>query len=187
MNTRSERGFTLAELLVAVTIGAISLSIGVPSYTAFVRNTHQVTSTNELISSLHFARELAITRNARVTLCPSADGATCAAGGAWNGGWIVFVDTNGDHQVNGGETVERAVSKVEAPSVQSVTFGDYLIYRPNGRVMGASITTNTGELTFCDDRGAAHARVLIIDVSGRPRVSDLTANGSTPTCPVVTG
>jgi type IV fimbrial biogenesis protein FimT len=86
MSNVRQQGFTLIELLVAVTIGALLLSVGVPSYTAFVRNANQVTSTNEMVSSLHFARDLAITRNVRVTMCPSDDGATCADGAVWNEG-----------------------------------------------------------------------------------------------------
>jgi type IV fimbrial biogenesis protein FimT len=138
-----------------------------------------------MVSSLHFARDLAITRNVRVTMCPSDDGATCADGGVWSEGWLVFVDTDGDQQVDGGETIERTVGELEAPSVESAEFGDFLIYRPNGRVMVNAVGENTGELTFCDDRGAEHARVLIIDMSGRPRVSNQTANGGTPTCPTL--
>ena len=120
-----------------------------------------------------------------MTVCPSSDGASCDAGGAWNQGWIVFVDINGDRQVDGGETIERAVAEIEVPSVESTEFGDVLIYRPNGRVMVDAIGENTGELTFCDDRGADHARVVIIDISGRPRVAHEAAGGGLPTCPAL--
>jgi type IV fimbrial biogenesis protein FimT len=185
MDNVRQRGFTLFEMLVALAIAALLLSVGVPSYTDFVRNANQVTSSNEMLASLHFARDLAITRNVRVTVCPSSDGASCDDGGAWNQGWIVFVDINGDRQVDGGETIERAVAEIEAPSVESTEFGDFLIYRPNGRVMVDALGENTGELTFCDIRGADHARVVIIDISGRPRVAHQAADGGTPTCPAL--
>ena len=75
------------------------------------------------------------------------------------------------------------MAEIEAPSVESTEFGDFLIYRPNGRVMVDALGENTGELTFCDIRGADHARVVIIDISGRPRVAHQAADGGTPTCP----
>jgi hypothetical protein len=44
------------------------------------------------------------------------------------------------------------------------------------------VAENTGQWTFCDERGAAHARVVIIDVNGRPRSSDKQADGTSPVC-----
>jgi hypothetical protein len=58
-----------------------------------------------------------------------------------------------------------------------------MIYRPTGRVMVNSIRDNAGELTICDERGSEHARVVVIDLTGRPRVSRLAANGAAPVCP----
>lgn len=178
-----QRGFTLAELLITLAVGSILLSVAVPSYTVFVRNAGQVASANELISSLHHARDLAITRNLRVTVCPSSAGADCEADAGWDDGWIVFADPDDSRSVNGAESVGRAVSDVEALSISSDEFGSFLVYRPNGRVMAGSVTDNTGELTLCDERGSEHARVVIIDVSGRPRVSRTAADGSAPQCP----
>jgi type IV fimbrial biogenesis protein FimT len=163
-------------------ISGLLLSIGVPSYITFVRNARQVTSANELLATLHFARDLAITRNARITICPSQAGVNCDPVG-WHEGWIVFIDNNGDRAVDVGEIIERAVAGLETPSIDSAEFGGFLIYRPNGRAMANTVAQNTGELALCDERGSSHARVLIIDMSGRPRVSKTTAGGDEPTCP----
>jgi hypothetical protein len=56
------------------------------------------------------------------------------------------------------------------------------MYRPNGRVMTTSATGNSGQFTVCDTRGSDHAKVLIVDLSGRPRLSKTLANGSSPSC-----
>jgi type IV fimbrial biogenesis protein FimT len=169
-------------LIVTVTVAGLFLSMAVPSYLTFVRNSTQVTSANELLASLLHARDLAITKNVRVTVCPSSDGTDCSNVG-WNAGWIVFLDANGDGNVDAGETIEGATASVGTPSVVSAEFDDYLIFRPNGRAMAATIADNTGNITFCDARGAAFARVVNIDVSGRPRVSRKLNDGSNPTCP----
>jgi type IV fimbrial biogenesis protein FimT len=175
------RGFTLAELLIAIAVGALLFAVGIPSLTAFVRNSAQVSATNELVATLHFARDLAVTRNTRVTVCPSANGATCQ-GVDWNEGWIVFEDPDSDRVVDADETIERTGDDVGALAFTTGEFGGFLIFRPNGRVMGNDIRDNMGEFTVCDDRGDQHARVVIIDISGRPRVSDVMADGSAPSC-----
>jgi type IV fimbrial biogenesis protein FimT len=178
-----ESGFTLAELMVALALGGLLLGVAVPSYTMFIQNSRQVTSANELLSSLHVARDLAITRNRRVTVCPSATGTDCEAVG-WEQGWVVFDDLDGDRRVDAAETIDRAVGPMGALTLSTAEFGTFMIYRPNGRVMVNTIRDNTGEFTICDERGSEHARVIVIDLSGRPRVSRLAANGAAPVCPV---
>lgn len=177
-----QKGFTLAELLVSLTVGALLFAVGIPSLNALVQNSNQIQLANELLSSLHFARDLAITRNVRVTMCSSSDGAGCDAA-PWSDGWIVFADPDDDRAVDADETIDRAVSEIDADSVTSGEFGAFLVYRPNGRVMANTIAENTGEITICDQRGADHARVAIIDVSGRPRVGRERMDGSAPVCP----
>jgi type IV fimbrial biogenesis protein FimT len=65
---------------------AIALGVGVRSMSEFIKNSRLAAHTNDLLTSLHLARTEAIKRNARVTLCKSADAAICstAAGGT---GW----------------------------------------------------------------------------------------------------
>jgi len=57
-----------------------------------------------------------------------------------------------------------------------------MTYRPTGRVADAGFNGSSGAFTVCDDRGADHAKVMIIDLSGRPRLSKLMPDGSAPAC-----
>lgn len=68
MPTRSSvRGFTLLELLIAMSIAALLLTIGMPSFTTFVRNS-EIRSTAESISNgLRVARTEATRLNAPVS------------------------------------------------------------------------------------------------------------------------
>ena len=72
---------------------------------------------------------------------------------------------------------------VESLSVVSAEFPAFILYRPNGRVMNASVNGSAGEFTVCDERGADRAKVMIIELSGRPRMSEKLADGSAPSCP----
>jgi len=163
-------------------VAAVLITVAVPSFTTLSLNSKRVSSINELITAMHFARSSAVTRNARVTVCTSSNGTACEAV-AWDRGWVIFSDDNGNQIVDFGETVFRSGSEVGDFSFVSTEFSNFFIYRPNGRVMAAVVTTNSGNFTFCDRRGAAYARVVVIELAGRPRLSETMSDGSVPTCP----
>jgi hypothetical protein len=48
--------------------------------------------------------------------------------------------------------------------------------------MTNALTGNSGEFTVCDFRGDEHAKVILVELSGRPRMSETRANGAPPTC-----
>ncbi len=175
------RGFTLIELMIAVGLSALLLSMAVPALDSFTNNARQTGAINDFVSSMHIARSTSITTNMRVTVCASANGASCN-GADWDDGWIVFTDRDSDQVVDGNETVVSSAEGIEGLSIQSGEFGSFFMYRPNGRVMNASVNGNSGQFTICDKRGSDHAKVMIVDLSGRPRQSTYLANGSAPVC-----
>ncbi len=176
-----ERGFTLIELLTAIGLAALLLSMAVPALDSFTSNARQTGTVNDFVSSMHVARSTAVTINARVTICASAGGNICEAVG-WNQGWIVFSDSNSNQTVDGSDTIVATGSGSDELSIRSGEFGGVMMFRPNGRVVGASINGSSGQFTVCDDRGEEHAKVLIIDLSGRPRFSKYRADGTVPDC-----
>lgn len=175
-------GFTMTELLTVLAVGAISLSIAVPSFRATINNNRRTTAVNSLYVTLQTARSEAITRNAQVTICPSAGGLNCD-GGAWDQGWIYFADPDRSRAVDGAETVLGMIEERPRLTIQSAEFGGFLAYRPNGRAMVNAVAENTGSFVICDDRGADEARVLSIGISGQPQISDRMPNGAMPVCP----
>jgi type IV fimbrial biogenesis protein FimT len=178
---RRQAGFTLIELMIAVGLTGLLLSMAVPAMDIFVSNARQTGAFNDFVSTIHQARSTAVTTNTRVTICPSASGTNCENVG-WNNGWIVFADPDSDRNVDNNETILAANGPVDGLTVESNEFATFMMYRPNGRVMNAALNGSSGAFTLCDDRGADHAKVMIIDLSGRPRPSKTMADGSAPTC-----
>lgn len=178
---RRENGFTLIELMIAVGLTGLLLSMAVPAMDIFISNARQTGAMNDFVSTIHQARSLAVTTNTRVTICPSSGGTNCEAVG-WNNGWIMFSDPDSDRNVDNDETISSVSGEVDGLTIQSAEFGTFLMYRPNGRVMNASLNGSSGAFTVCDDRGADRAKVMIIDLSGRPRQSKKMADGSSPSC-----
>lgn len=170
--------------MIAIALTGLLLSMAVPAMDLFVSNARQTSTINDFVSSMHIARSTAITTNTRVTMCPSANGVTCEDID-WDRGWIVFADLDSDQIVDLAETITSKTAGVNNLSIDSDEFADFLLYRPNGRVMNAAIDGSAGAFTVCDERGADHAKVMIIELSGRPRLSKTLADGSAPSCSTV--
>jgi len=178
---KRENGFTLIELLTTMAVAAILIAVAVPGLQSFQMNARQSASVNELLNGMRMARNTAITTNTRVTVCASERGNACENVG-WDKGWIAFVDRDQDQSLDNDETVIRAGGEVEGVTIRSSQFGNFLVYRPNGRVMSANVNQNNGQLMFCDKRGSEHAKGIRLDLSGRPRVYDSYSGGLSLSC-----
>lgn len=168
----ARRGFTLIELLVTLAVGATVLSLAVPSLAGFINTTRVSAASGELMAALILTRSEAMKRKARVVLCKSTDGQTCAAAGSWQQGWIVFVDGNADGQRAGTEQLLHARQALGASLRFSASspVARYVSYGPNGATLLVSGGFQAGTLTVCGQSlGATSARQIILSASGRPR------------------
>ena len=86
------RGFTATELLVALAIAAVLMSLAVPGFASLARSAGLSSAANELLAALHQARSSAALRGLPVAVCLTADDRTClSVPGASGTGWLVFV------------------------------------------------------------------------------------------------
>ena len=177
-----QRGYTLVELMVAIGVLTILGTVALPGMENIMLNNSRVSLTNEFISSLHVARSEAATRNQRVTMCASGNGTSCGTASAWKNGWIIFNDADLSGTPNGDELIIKDVRSDGEIDIIPETFTGSVTYRPNGRAMAATIAENSAQFTFCDRRGAAHARLLMVGGNGRPQLSETAADGSQPEC-----
>lgn len=177
---KSNAGFTLIELIITVAVAAIVLTLGVPSFREIISNNRLTAGANEMVAALHLARSEAVKRNVRVTLCKSADGATCAASGGYEQGWIVFVDRNSNGAVNAGEEVIRSYGALPGGMtlLGGANVGNVISYvaagvaqQLNGTLLSATSADTT--LTLCKPGYTTSARQLVIGVGGRMQVTKL--------------
>lgn len=193
MNSQGSGGFTLVELMVTVAVVAIALAAGVPSMAEFIKNSRLTVQTNDLLASLHLARTEAIKRNARVTLCKSADTTACntTAGTGWEIGWMVFVDAANFGNLDAAEVVldshaAAATNIFIAPRASDNTISNFVSYTARGVVRDAGGASQTGVFRVCDDRGLSQARGLVLSATGRVESTyamtdlDPTATGICP-------
>src|SRR5690606_31096409 len=92
------RGFTLLELMVAITVLGVLLGIGVPAFNDMIRNNRVAAQANEFTTALSLARSEAARRGMPVAVCASNAAQNACAGDDvdnWGNGWLIFSDRDG--------------------------------------------------------------------------------------------
>ena len=170
------RGFTLPEVLCTLAVMAVVTGWALPSFRHLALDAARSREVNGFLQAIHLARAEAIKRNGVVSLCPSPDGATCSASTAWQAGLIVFVNTDRDSPAvrdNGEQLLQVYPSWIGGRIGSNRTT---LSFRPFGQ------SGVTATVTFCDPRGSAAARAVVISQTGRPRVTDQSSSGGPLPC-----
>jgi type IV fimbrial biogenesis protein FimT len=174
-NSRTS-GFTLLELLLAVTVISVLLLVAAPSMSAMMNSVGLTSASNDLLAHIYLARSEAIKRHSRVALCKSADGDTCATSGGWEQGWIVFHDANNNGVIDAGEPV---IAREQAlPAAFRLTgnqnVAKYISFEPTGSTRMVGGAFQAGTLTLCRQSPTSNeARQIILNAVGRPRVQRL--------------
>lgn len=172
------RGVTLIELLVALSVFSILLTVGVPSFSQFTTSTRLSSYANTLFSHMALARSEAIKRNARVAICKSSDSSTCASSGDWSQGWVVFVDLDNSASIGSGEQVITTAPALPAGFSFSGNgnVSDYISYDGQGIPKLTTGGFQSGTITLCPAAPAAsgNGRDIILSSSGRSRTTKIT-------------
>lgn len=93
LKARVQLGFTLTELMTTVAVLAVLMGLAAPTFSDIALSSRLKDAANRLVSFAAVARSEAIKRNAVVTMCMSADAASCASSGGWEQGWIMRTAT----------------------------------------------------------------------------------------------
>lgn len=168
---RSNRGFTLVELMVVVVVLALLASIAAPSYRSFVTTTRVKSAANDIWSALTMTRSEAIKRNNLVTITPN--------GPTWQSGWTVTTMVPPAPGATGGATQQALVQ--QPPLNAGVAITCYtgtsaaspcpaIQYNYSGRlaVGTAKQSIQIADAAAANPAGSPATRCVFIDPSGRP-------------------
>jgi type IV fimbrial biogenesis protein FimT len=132
----AQAGFSLLELMTAVAIIGLLLALTGPGLANFVAESRLSASSRDFVVDFALARNEAVMRGQRVTVCTSTDGATCA-NDSWDSGRLVFVDNGAVGTVDAGDVILSTTPALD-PSIVTNPIdaaGDFFLsFAPSGRL-----------------------------------------------------
>jgi type IV fimbrial biogenesis protein FimT len=169
----TQHGFTLTELMVALTIVAILVGMAAPTFRQFSGNSRTVATTNSLVSAMAVARSEALRRSTTVSICASTSMQACN-GGDWTKGWIVFTDPGNAGVV---DPTEQVIQTWPAPGGTSAVNLNYvptanasLQFTARGMANLAGQATFTTWIPGCKGNNQSQ---VVVTVMGSPQTTKI--------------
>ena len=176
---KDQRGFTLIELMIALALGVILLTLAVPSFRSTIQNNRATAAANDILTALNTARSEAIKRGTPMTICSSGNGSSCAGSTDWSTGWILFTDLNSNGTLDDNGTPPTCQATEDClirsweglkgrPSIPGTTSSG-VTYNPNGSV------TTAGQIDIAlPECKGDQKRQISITITGQASVQSQT-------------
>lgn len=174
MTRRNERGFTLVELMVTVAVLAIVAAIAAPSFRNLLLNSRLTAAANELSAALQGARMEALRTNARVVVCPSTDGSSCA-GSDWSKFVLISGKTGASNPLRVVTLNNRGLTVSGSSNVTGTT---PIWYQADGFVRVGTAATQTGTIRVCASALSGNNARDVQATMGRVAVSRTTCSST---------
>lgn len=163
MNAPTDKGFTLLELMVTMSIVMLLILIAAPSFLDLTQRNRVATETNNLVGTLSLARSEAVTQGVSTSVCPIASPeSTSCDGNNWSDWKAVYLDFDNDNVMDAGERIVKVFEPVRNTVINSNNANLFMGFTALGR------SRNAQTLFLCAEQGSAfHARRLVISPTGR--------------------
>lgn len=175
--TRTQRGFSLVELMVVLAIAAILTTGALPGMSALIRSLQLKAAAHDLLGAIALARSQAVARGSRMILAPADPG-----GIDWSRGWVVFADRDGDRRPGAGDDIIFVHAALPDGIAIGSTFpnkrgADYIAYNGAGRSCTdtSSLAARWGTLSLFQGK---QTRRIKINMLGRARMCDPARDGA---------
>ena len=167
-NLHRPTGFTLIELMVALTVAAVLTAVALPSFNGVLRNNRVTGTSNNLLTGINLARSEAIKANRGGGICASTNGTSCSVNATdWTAGWIVWADLNNNSTL---DLVPDERVRVEGAQRQVALTASAAAVLFNSRGRPAS-TLNLGVRSLSCTTGRSYVRNVNLLASGMVRIA----------------
>ena len=169
------KGLTLIELMAAVAILTIILSVAVPGTSYLLEKYQADIAITALKSTLQRARSLAFKNELPITACPTHN-SQCF--NSWENDITVFHDANFNQRVDTNEhTFFSTKLNISTGYIQKKKADNpFILFNPMGHAFGSSTT-----FLYCPySKNNSIARQLVISFQGRIRIGKYTTKNGTP-------
>lgn len=175
-----QKGFTLIELIVALVVMAVVVSIALPAFNGMIISSRSQNLGSEIEVVLNYARIEAVKRATRVSICSSTDGATCADPADWNTGWLVVTDkATTDSAAVDVDTVLRYWNDITPNATISIKTGSgstavnvkYVRFNSLGKLASSNVTTANAYVTGCKSNDANDIKVGVAGMISKTKAN----------------
>jgi len=156
-----QRGFTILELMITVTVAGILSMMAFPSFVTMTKNNRLTTQANDFILALNITRSEAVKRGIPTTITYST--------GNWANGWTIATTDATPVILRIGDALQDSMILTNDNS------NTILTYSSSGTAAGNS-NAAPGNFELCDDRTGEIGRQISISTTGRVSVADLTCS-----------
>ncbi|MDH5432947.1 MAG: GspH/FimT family pseudopilin [Gammaproteobacteria bacterium] len=147
-------GFTLMELMIAVTIAGILFSLAIPSFNNAIANSRLTSNANAMIGAINYARSEAVARGKNVAIVPVGLNS-----------WQVVVVGLSTEELRRFEPPQGDISITTLDFESGITY-QQTGYRP--------FPSTQGTITICDTKRGL-GKLVTVEASGSVSIKDLTS------------
>lgn len=163
------QGFTLIDLIIALSVLSILLTIGLPSFSSQIQQMRVKTAIFALQESINLTRTQAVSANKRATIRKQNQ---------WEDGWEIFIDKDNDGVRDSNEDIVQLHEKLKGIRIiANRPIQNYISYIPTGESRNASGTNGggfqAGTFTICPiAKGKGFS--LVLARGGRVRMTEIS-------------
>ncbi len=168
------RGFTAPELIFTLSTAVLLLGYGLPSVIQLVQSVRLGSITQEFLNHYALARTYAQLSHSAIHLCSRSNN-QCSESPQWSEGWIVFMDSDNNKQVDDGEILSLNQGLPDGYRLQPNTNTYHLVFQNDGQVVKINGSLPLTTFRLCSPHVSADtislfSREIVLNGVGRPRL-----------------
>jgi len=163
-----QRGFSLIELLMGLTIVGIVLQLVSPAFAALTESNHREEAAQSLVIGIRAARSEAVARNQAVVIH--------GINGDWSQGWRIILDISGKgYKDSNNPLLAERQSGARVPIVGNLPVGRFVRFSGLGEPLFARGAFQAGTLHICAAREPVSQQQVVLAATGRVSLRSIKA------------